>query len=423
MGGPFVGYIPYAPGAESMEAGWVAEAFGVEVLLMAGAPCLNVGPPAPPPMLGDIEATLGASRRFGSLIVEGIGGFLWAALLRRTGYEGRLTLIPYVNPRRWHDVACLALYQAVANPDDRILIGSRPSARVLAALGVAAEVGEPYGVDSKLFRPPSTAARKSPAARRVLFAGRVQADKNLPGLTRAVGRAARMVPELELIIASHVIDEGELAAALAVSPRPGTIRLARSPSRHGLATLYAGADVVATAATSVFETFGRAPAEALCCGTPAVAPCYDGFTEVLDQRGARLAAVTSRGRAPQVDETALSEALVETLDQPLSRAEIAATAHGRLSRRKTIERLRHVVDPQPRPASDPPPPADLVLPGAWVRALEGADAVTPSAALNWLWGHDDRGALAGHDAAFADAVRRALVVPLPVPRREPAPCP
>src|SRR6185503_16294497 len=121
------------------------------------------------------------------------------------------------------------------------------------------------------------------------------------------------------------------------------------PGRDQLAGLYAGADVFVTASTSHFETFGRAPAEALACGTPAVAPRYDGFVQVLDQPGGRLVDVDFTDGGPHVDEDQLLRAVYEVLSAPVppDRSTIAAAARRRLGRSATIGLLAYL-------AGDPP---------------------------------------------------------------------
>ena len=79
------------------------------------------------------------------------------------------------------------------------------------------------------------------------------------------------------------------------------VRLVVNPNREQLADLYSAADVFATASTSHYETFGRAPAEALACGTVAIAPRYDGFVDVLAQPGGRLVDVEFEDDLPRAN--------------------------------------------------------------------------------------------------------------------------
>src|SRR5262249_40607319 len=139
------------------------------------------------------------------VIAEGPGGFLWAALLRARGFAGGVTILPYLNPRRWFDAACAAVYCKWARPRDRVLVGSTRSAAIYRALGVRASVGEPYGIDPR-FHPRDDAAAAVralgvPPGRMLLYAGRAQADKDLYALLRVGLRARLLFSDLQLVIA------------------------------------------------------------------------------------------------------------------------------------------------------------------------------------------------------------------------------
>ena len=283
-----VGYIPYVPTARSVEAGWLAEHLGAPVEIAAG-PTLNLDPGRPLPSLDALAPTLDRLLAAPAVVAEGPGGLLWAALLRARGFAAPVTVLPYLNPRGWHDVAAAALYRRSATAADRIFVGSTPSAAVYRALGVAARVGEPFGVDDARFavRPgaATTLAELSiPPGRVLLFAGRAQPDKDLYRLVRVGLKARLLFPDLRIVVATHVVDPSYLEPVGATDG----VHVVVDPTPDRLADLYNAADVFVTASTSHFETFGRAPAEALCCGTPAVAPRYDGFAEVLDQAGGTL---------------------------------------------------------------------------------------------------------------------------------------
>src|ERR1044071_9611703 len=127
----FVGYFPYTRTNRSVEASWLTEHLGVDVILASEGPSLNDGPL--PPHETDLDAILGNFAELPGIVFEGPGGFLWAALLRARGFSGTATILPYVNPRRWDDVAAAAVYRHFARADDRVFVGSTPSAGVYGA--------------------------------------------------------------------------------------------------------------------------------------------------------------------------------------------------------------------------------------------------------------------------------------------------
>ncbi|HEX4964753.1 MAG TPA: glycosyltransferase [Thermoanaerobaculia bacterium] len=410
-----VGYVPFEPDGTSAEARWVADALGCEVRQPAGVPDLN-RPASPLPDLASLAEPLAPLLRLRWVIAEGPGGFLWAALLRSFGFAGGVTILPYLNPRRWWDVAAAAVYRRFRDPRDRVFLGSTPSARIYRRLGIEPQVGEPYGIDDRRFRPrprPFEVLERFaiPRGRLLLFAGRCQADKDLYRLLRVALKARILFPDLQVVLASHVIDEDYVATIRRqLGPESGVHFVAR-PGCDELADLYGAADVFATAATSHFETFGRAPAEALACGTPAVAPRYDGFAEVLDQPGGSLVGVESGEDGPHVREDELLRTVYDVLSAPrrVPSHVIAEAAHRRFGRSRSLRLLAHVAAEEPRAAPRVAlPPADLALPSAWSEAIAAMDALSPLAALRQVWTDPGRETLAAFDAGFVHSVRLAL---------------
>jgi glycosyltransferase involved in cell wall biosynthesis len=404
-----VGYLPYVPAAESAEAGWLAEHLSVDVRVEREAPSLN---DRTLPPLHRLAPAVRGLLPLPAIVAEGPGGFLWAALLRAQGYAGSVTVLPYLNPRRWLDVAAVALYRRFARPGDRAFVGSAPSAAVYAALGVAASVGEPYGIDDERFglRPGAQRTRRDlgvPEGRLLVYAGRAQPDKDLHRLVRVSLKARLLFSDLQVVIASHVADAAYLA------PAREHVHFLADPGPHRLADLYNAADVFVTASTSHFETFGRAPAEALACGCRAIAPRYDGFAEVLDQPGGMLVDVgLDDAGEPEADEELLLRAVFDALsarERP-ARREISAAARRRFGRSRTIGLLAHAAGRPSRPARSVAPAA-ISLPTAWRSPLADLGRRRPGDALSWFWERCDHGRLGAHDGELVSAVRRALCVP------------
>jgi len=415
-----VGYIPFGPTGTSAEAGWLAEHLSLDVRLAGEAPSLNDGL-ARTPSYEDVEAVVEDLLGHSAVLAEGPGGLIWASVLRAHGYGGAVTVLPYLNPRRWDDVAAIAVYRRFARDGDRVFVGSTPSAAIYRSLGIPATVGEPYGIDDRSFRlragTASTRLRLGiPRGRMLIYAGRLQRDKDLYRLLRACIKARLLFDDLQVVIATHVEDQQYAERARGGLEGDGHFHFVSDLTPDHLADLYAEADVFATASTSHFETFGRAPAEALACGTPAIAPRYDGFIEVLDQPGGTLVdVVADHAGAPCADEEHLLRAIYDVLSArgSATRSEVSLAARRRFARTVTINRLgylRAATPALPSPAASAAVPATAApaLPAAWRRALGELVALPPAQALDRLWQRGDHERLAAHDAEFVDGVRRSL---------------
>ena len=433
MSAPVIGYVPFDAGTASEEARWVRDRFACDVVI----------PPGLPPLNGTVMVNIASLERTRDLvpdlvaadwlIAEGPAGLLWTAVLRRFGFKGGATVLPYLNPCRWQDVAGAAVYDRFKDPRDRVYVGSTPSARIYRRLGIQAQIGEPFGIDDRRFHPRPHAADvlrrlNIPRGRLLLFVGRAQPDKDLYRLLRAGLKARILFPDLQIAIASHVIDESYIAILRRELGPDSGVHLIERPSNEDLADLYCAADVFVTAATSHFETFGRAPAEALASGTPVVAPRYDGFAEVLDQPGGRLVGIAMEESGPHVREDELLRAVFDVLsanDGPPA-AQLSEAAHRRFARSRTIELLAHVVGNTDAPPIDLSDASPMVLPAAWDDELRRLAALPAGAALDRVWnGHRDAAAFHGVNLSrgngrFIDAVRRALCVTASDPPGQPS---
>jgi glycosyltransferase involved in cell wall biosynthesis len=418
-----IGYFPFVSTPPSAEPGWLQEYLPVNVRVAGQAPSLNTTPSKTLPELASLLSTIRPFLTMPAVLAEGPGGFLWAALLRAQGFTGSVTVLPYLNPCRWYHVAAISLYRRFADPRDRVFLGSAPSVAVYRALGVRAVVGEPYGIDDELFglRPDAARVRdqlRIPAGRLLLFAGRAQPDKDLYRLLRVALRARLLFSDLRIVVASHVSDPVYLAAAREQLRGDVAVHFVNDLDRGQLADLYNTADVFVTASTSHFETFGRAPAEALACGLSVVGPRYDGFAEVLAQPGGTLVDVqTDAGTgAPYVPEELLLRAVYEVLSapRPPSRDEISASALRRYGRSATIGMLGHLAGEgvrQPRERLAPALPARIELPGEWQRSLDEMANREAEDALLWFWQSCDHVRLSAYDDGFAVQIRRTLCQP------------
>lgn len=413
-----IGYIPFEVSATSAEAAFLQQHLELDVLLFRPSweAQWQQGTMLPP--LAVLESSVECLLGCPWVVAEGPQGFLWASVLRSAGFSGGITLLPYINPTGWYDVACIAAYRRLSSAADRIFLGSTVSAALYRALGVRADVGEPYGIDCEMFqlRGDAPTVRHDlciPPGRILLFAGRVEPDKHLYTFLRVAFKAHLLFPDLRIVIAAHVLDDA-YAALLEryVHTNRYPIHLIVKPLREQLAALYNAADLFVTAATSIYETFGRAPVEALSCGTAAVAPRYDGFRETLNQPGGVLVDLRITDDDIAVDEDALLRAVYDYLSarQRLDPQEIAAAAQARFCRCRTIHVLDYLRGAPciTQPSCAGIPRTGLVLPPAWETALGEVARLDPRAALAWLWQSDQHKQFASYDNGFQRSVRRYL---------------
>ena len=417
-----VGYIPYSSSAPGAEAAWLSDALGCRVDLFDGRETLNVADHQDLPDADHVCAAVRPLLAHDWIVAEGPAAFLWTAVLRACGFEGGITMLPQLNPTSWFDVSALSVYRRFATRYDRVFVGSVASAGIYRGLGIDAQVGEPYGIDCDVFRPRTDfrvaleplGVTGGPIA---LFSGRLEPDKDLYRLLGAALKAKILFPDLKILIASHVVDPSYVSIVERVLEEERGVHLILNPSRDRLARLYTAADVFVTASTSHFETFGRAPAEALACGTTAIAPRYDGFAEVLAQPGGRLVDVEIEDGVPRVTEARLLRAIYEelTATEGPSTETISTIARGRFCRSHNIGLLAHLIRP---PSAVAPPRCDgesidVPLPPPWSAALAAMQEMRPEEALAHLWQTREHVVLSKLNSEFRAAVRVALTTSPP----------
>src|SRR4051812_34303083 len=268
-GGPFmstIGYVPFEEVTRSRKAQWLRHFLGVELCVVNVPPPWNSSPARPLPPIERLVQELRPLLALPAVILEGPGAFVWAALLRAEGFTGAVTVLPGVNPRGWRDVLATAVYRRYSDRRDRVFVGSRPSAAVFSALGLLSDVGEPYGVDDRLFRlrPEAGGVRSElglPSGRMLLYAGQAQRDHDLPSVLQVGLKARLLFPDLCVVVASPGVDDQSVAALRKNLGDAAAVHFAVDPSPRQVADLYNVAEVALTASTTGLETFGRAPAE------------------------------------------------------------------------------------------------------------------------------------------------------------------
>jgi len=144
---------------------------------------------------------------------------------------------------------------------------------MLRARGVSPMTRVPFGVDPIFFDVGRNRAPQRPRAR-LLYVGRLQADKGIDLLIRAIPDLLRL-PSATLT----VVGQGPAAAQLRALAS-STLRVeGYVSSRSTLARIYADHDILL--APGPYETFGLAGLEAMATGMSLVAPDAGGTAELL----------------------------------------------------------------------------------------------------------------------------------------------
>jgi phosphatidylinositol alpha-mannosyltransferase len=193
--------------------------------------------------------------------------------------------------RVWRKVALgLAVSKAAAD-----CIESRTAARVRVI---------PNGIDTTTFS--EVPANGKPAARRVLFVGRLDKRKGFPVVVRAFAMLAGRFPDLALVV---VGDGPDRACVERLPPEIRARVVMRGTCRDAeLVSDYASAAVFLAPALGC-ESFGVVLLEAMSAGLPVVASDIQGYREVARDSAEAIL-------VPPGDAAALAEAAGRILSDP-----------------------------------------------------------------------------------------------------------
>jgi alpha-1,6-mannosyltransferase len=159
---------------------------------------------------------------------------------------------------------------------DTTIVTSQTMQTHLAARGVTRLARVPLGVDPIFFN--ATVAATKPARRRLLFVGRLIADKAADLLWRAL-------PEILAAgdVEVTVLGSGPYQPKFAAASWPGYRYLEYVSGRQELAEIYRQHDILL--APGPYETFGLAVLEAMAGGLVVVGPNRGGTAELLAAAG------------------------------------------------------------------------------------------------------------------------------------------
>jgi glycosyltransferase involved in cell wall biosynthesis len=280
-----------------------------------------------------LERARACAGRYDFVLGSYAGAFLWRAIFGLAGVDVPFAIMPRYNHISLNDAFAAALAVQWARPEDVVFAGSRSAATSFDFFGLACRPDYPLGLFPAFRRlPDGKAALRAklglPAAGPLLiYTGRLEPDKNILALLDAFAVVRSSWPAQLLVCYNHSQDH-YLAKCRERAGSIGAVRFFEGVARPDLAELYNAADLFVTAATSLFETFGRSPVEALACGIPAVAPAYDGFRDTL--AGLKVCSLVPTRKHPaavypELDGVGLAEAIVSRLADGVEGPEIANT--------------------------------------------------------------------------------------------------
>jgi glycosyltransferase involved in cell wall biosynthesis len=165
---------------------------------------------------------------------------------------------------------------------------------------------------------------ESPAPPRVLYVGRLAAEKNLTAWLEVAARVAREVPEAAFAIVGEGAEEAELRARARALGLDGRLTLHGFRPNAELGAHYRAATVLLL--TSRHEGFGRVVLEAAAAGTPAVATHTAGAVDVVAHGETGFV-------HPQGDLDGMAASIVRLIREPALRVRLGRAAAERARRR------------------------------------------------------------------------------------------
>ncbi|MPZ14454.1 MAG: glycosyltransferase [Chloroflexi bacterium] len=243
--------------------------------------------------------------------------FAWQNLVRR-----------YPPPFRWMEQYA---YRSVA----WAIAGTQSAAAVLRRKGFRGRLSviPQFGVDPELFRSARPSALGAQSARRpftVGFAGRVVREKGLPLLVEA---CARLPQTVELLIFGSGPALSEVQAAAEARGMTERVRFAGIVASGEMPRRLQELDVVVLPSISRFnwtEQFGRILVEAMACGIPVIGSTCGDIPTVIGDAGLIF---------PEGDVDALATALDRLASDVALRAELARRGRTRVLEHFTYEQI------------------------------------------------------------------------------------
>lgn len=209
------------------------------------------------------------------------------------------------------------------------------------------------GMDVSRFVTPQTVGSHHPpniwgaanGRRTVVFGGRIDPQKGLPGLLQSAACVRKTFPNLRYVIAGEdSTPYGCYIKRLAFEVEQlDNIEFVGFLPRNELPELYRLADLAVV--PSVYEPFGYAALEAMALGVPVIASATGGLSEIIEHGKSGLLVPltrTAEGLSPDVD--ALTNAQLDLLTQDDMRRRLGEAGRRRVIEAFSSERMAHETD-------------------------------------------------------------------------------
>lgn len=227
------------------------------------------------------------------IIAEYIEAIPLVYFMRKEGYFAPAIFIPHTNPYPLNILFYFLLVSELSHPGDVVICGSMQAARGyqhftnIPALPICT-----FGIKQHYQKGDKSTVRKKfglPLNKKILlYTGRFMNDKGLIQLLEAYDEIKNRVKNVLLVLSVNHIDPHYYNK---LAPRLQDAVLFFRLEQEKIIELYQSADLFISTATSIFETYGKSPLEAISCGVPVVLPKWDGFSFFITSQNGSLANV------------------------------------------------------------------------------------------------------------------------------------
>lgn len=224
------------------------------------------------------------------IIAEFVEAIPLVYFMRRDGFFAPAIFIPHTNAYPLNLFFYFLLVSHLKHPDDVVLCGSQAAAMgYQKVVNIKALPIATFGIKSRFIRGDKKIARRElglpEKGKYMLYTGRFMNDKGLAPLLSIYENLKSAHPDLTLLLSISHIDPhcfNQLA------PRLKDVIVFYRLENEQMVPLYQSCDLFVSVATSIFETYGKSPLEAIACGVPAVLPRWDGFPHYIHEKNGSL---------------------------------------------------------------------------------------------------------------------------------------
>lgn len=247
------------------------------------------------------------------IIAEYVESLPLVYFMRRDGYFCPAIFIPHTNPYPLNILFYFLLVSEFSHPEDAVICGSMQAANgYMQFANIKAFPTCTFGIKSSYQKGNKGLARKSlgiPLHKKILlYTGRFMNDKGLVQILDAYEEIKKRILSTTLVLSVNHIDPAYFNM---LASRMQDVILFYRLEQTQMIELYQSADLFISTATSIFETYGKSPLEAISCGVPVVLPRWDGFPYFITNENGSLANVIY---SDYVEDAPYSFAYVEIKD-------------------------------------------------------------------------------------------------------------